>query len=325
MAEQSIRKPTLEDFVRQRAGDLAAAPLAVDEELLRRYRGEYQAIWGEEPLEGAGTASGFFEVELAFADLAAWRGWLDDNPWCLNPGYNETAVASIRNHGFEHPWQGRAMPADVSIDTANLRESLIFRGINSRCRAVLSLISKTGLGLDAGVYAPESVTPLAKALKAQFPHVVGSEYLPTLAERLRFPGTRHEDVQALSLKDGSLDLYVSCEVMEHIPSFGAAMREAARILRPGGFFIATFPFRIVDEETEFRAKLENGVLRHLAPPEYHGNPVDPQGSLVFQIPGWDVLPLARRCGFSRAEMVMISSRRQGILANLPVAVFRGIR
>ena len=33
---------------------------------------------------------------------------------------------------------------------------------------------------------------------------------------------------------------------------------------------------------------------------YHGDPVNPQrGSLVYQIPGWDLLNLARRAGHDR--------------------------
>lgn len=322
MTQPTPCKPTLEDFVRQHATGILTA---ITDELLGRHRAEYQSVWGDEPLQGAGTPSGFFEIERAFGDLASWRAWLDSNRWCLRREYIDAAVASIVRAGFEAPWQGTASSAEITVDPANLRESLVFRGLNSRCRAVVGLIAKAGLPADAAVYAPESVTPLAKLLKSRYPRFVGSEYLPTIAEKLRFPGTRHEDVQALSFDSGVLDLYVSCEVMEHIPLLGEALKEAARVLRPDGTFLATFPFRIVDEDTQIKARIEDGVVRHLMEPEYHGNPVDPRGSLVFQIPGWDILSLARQSGFSSAEMVMVSSRQTGVIAELPIAVFRATR
>jgi hypothetical protein len=60
-------------------------------------------------------------------------------------------------------------------------------------------------------------------------------------------------------------------------------------------------------------------------PEYHGNPLDPQGSLVFSIPGWDILDAARASGFAVAEMVAMSSRRYGIVAKTPILVMRATR
>ena len=36
------------------------------------------------------------------------------------------------------------------------------------------------------------------------------------------------------------------------------------------------------------------------PPEYHGNPVDPKGSLVFYEHGWDILDRCRKAGFADA-------------------------
>ena len=41
----------------------------------------------------------------------------------------------------------------------------------------------------------------------------------------------HQDVQALSFSDDSFDIYVSCEVLEHVPDMDRAISEAARILK----------------------------------------------------------------------------------------------
>ena len=57
-----------------------------------------------------------------------------------------------------------------------------------------------------------------------------------------------------------------------------------------------------------RARIEDGALVHVMEPEYHGNPIKPdEGSLVFQVPAWDVLNLSRDVGFSHAEIVFWSS------------------
>jgi ubiquinone/menaquinone biosynthesis C-methylase UbiE len=53
-------------------------------------------------------------------------------------------------------------------------------------------------------------------------------------ERLRF---RVEDATCLSFPDSSFDLVISQDVFHHIPDWGAAVREVARVLRPRGYFV----------------------------------------------------------------------------------------
>lgn len=54
------------------------------------------------------------------------------------------------------------------------------------------------------------------------------------SDRLRF---RVEDTTCLSFEDASFDLVVSHFVFHHIPDWEPAVREVARVLRPGGYFI----------------------------------------------------------------------------------------
>ena len=48
-----------------------------------------------------------------------------------------------------------------------------------------------------------------------------------------------------------------------------------------------------------------------------------EGSLVFKIPGWDVLDEAKRAGFSDAGFIYIASREYGIVSSdhLGVLIF----
>jgi SAM-dependent methyltransferase len=50
-----------------------------------------------------------------------------------------------------------------------------------------------------------------------------------------------EDVQALSWPDGSFDLVLTSETLEHVPDLDAALRETRRVLRPGGRHVLTVP------------------------------------------------------------------------------------
>jgi SAM-dependent methyltransferase len=88
--------------------------------------------------------------------------------------------------------------------------------------------------------------------------------------------------------------------MEHIPDPWQALRECARVLKPGGTLLATLPFHADKDCTVVRARLAGNAIEHLLPPQYHGNPVSSEGSLVFHDFGWDLLDQARAAGFSEA-------------------------
>ena len=54
-------------------------------------------------------------------------------------------------------------------------------------------------------------------------------------------GAARADALALPFAGGSFDHVVAAEVLEHIPADGAAMREIARVLRPGGTAAVSVP------------------------------------------------------------------------------------
>jgi hypothetical protein len=70
----------------------------------------------------------------------------------------------------------------------------------------------------------------------------------------------------------------------------AASREIARTLRPGGAHVFTIPLVRKNEPTRFCASLApDGTVVHLVePPEYHGNPISSEGSLVTVNWGYDI-------------------------------------
>lgn len=52
---------------------------------------------------------------------------------------------------------------------------------------------------------------------------------------------RVEDIQAIRAPDASFDTVISCETIEHVPDPALAVRELARVLKPGGRLFLTTP------------------------------------------------------------------------------------
>ncbi len=129
-------------------------------------------------------------------------------------------------------------------------------------------------------------------LKEQCAGYVPTQFMPDVALGASANGVRCESLEALTFADASFDLVVVQDVLEHLFQPDEAMREIARTLAPGGVALLTTP-TAHQIEMSFRAaeRAPDGSVRHLVPPEYHGNPIDPNGSLVTWHFGDDLIEL----------------------------------
>ena len=199
----------------------------------------------------------------------------------------------------------------------NWRERLVCPGcdMNNRQRLMARLIQQfaTGRTTAPTIYLMEQVTPIYEWVRSLYGSTVaGSEYLgPEYKGGERVHGIRHEDVMALSYADDSFDLIVSNDVMEHIPDPSRALSECFRVLKPGGEVLASIPFDPGTDTTAVRARLTDAGIEHVLPPQYHGNPLSFDGSLVFHDFGWDLLDLARAVGFAPAVCEVYSAEEFG--------------
>ena len=53
-----------------------------------------------------------------------------------------------------------------------------------------------------------------------------------------------QDACALTIPDSSFDVVISSECIEHVPHPEKALREMARVLKPGGFILVTTPNKV---------------------------------------------------------------------------------
>jgi SAM-dependent methyltransferase len=190
-------------------------------------------------------------------------------------------------------------------------------GLNNRIRASIHFLDELVADpASARIYATEQVTALFAQLRQRYPKAVGSEFCRdrTACGQTNAAGIRHEDVTALTFPPASFDVVLSFDVLEHVPDYHTALREMARVLRPGGTLLASFPFDTRKAHTEIRATVgPDGTVTHHLPPEYHGDPVDNAGCLCFQVFGWSVLDDLRAAGFADASAIFYWSADYGFL------------
>ncbi len=190
----------------------------------------------------------------------------------------------------------------------------------SRCRAVLRArrLARVVLGLcpagdpprPARSIAEWARTPEARSLRVaeinrieglhdalrSLPGFEASDYRDGVAPGSVADGVRSEDLTRLTFADGSFDLVLTSETLEHVPDLDAALREIRRVLVPGGRHVFTVPLLPGVAETFPRAAIgPDGVRIDLAPPIFH--PGGNVGYPVFTEFGADWPDLVRRAGF----------------------------
>lgn len=145
------------------------------------------------------------------------------------------------------------------------------------------------------IYSASSGDALHRILGADNPNFIASEYFPDVPVGSEKNGVLCQNLESLTFERDSFDLVVTEDVLEHVANAEKAFSEIHRVLKRGGYHIFTVPLSL-DSPTRERAILENGQVKHLLPPEYHGDPIRGE-ILAFRNFGYDIFASLAALGF----------------------------
>lgn len=127
-------------------------------------------------------------------------------------------------------------------------------------------------------------------------------------------GCRNENLEHQTFKKNMFDLVITQDVMEHVNNPDAVFKEVARTLKPGGVYLFTVPTYKERVEGERRSRyMPDGTIEHYSDPEYHGNPVSDEGSLVTFHYGYDLPELIYQWSGMQVEMSRFHDHHHGII------------
>ena len=110
------------------------------------------------------------------------------------------------------------------------------------------------------------------------------------------------------------DIFIALDVMEHVFDPKSAIQEIYRTLKPGGYALLTFPIlKSQVEPLKFRATLRESEIEFIENPQYHGNPIDENGSLVTIDYGYDIHQKFSEWARFNVEVVRFNRKDIGIL------------
>jgi SAM-dependent methyltransferase len=206
-----------------------------------------------------------------------------------------------------------------TVLTPNWREQLLCDGcgLNNRMRAVIHGFEQLFRpGLHSRVLLAEQVTGLYQWLHVRYSDLTGCEYLGDLVAlgQRDANNVRNEDLTRLTFDACEFDFVLAFDVFEHVPSFLEALRECYRVLKRGGHLFFSVPFRFDSAQNIVRAvRRPGGSIRHILPPEYHGDPLRREDCLAFYHFGWQLLNQLREAGFVNPCVQHYWSRKFGYL------------
>jgi SAM-dependent methyltransferase len=166
---------------------------------------------------------------------------------------------------------------------------------------------------DLAIHESSPCGPASNKISRECRHYVPTHYFADVKPGSYKNNYRSEDLEAQTFPDESFDIVITQDVIEHVFEPRKAFREIHRTLKPGGCHLFTVPW-VYWKETVTRAIREGSEIRHLLPPDYHGNPIDATGSLVVTEWGRDLCDfIYDACGMTTTVMRIID-RHKGIEA-----------
>jgi len=223
-------------------------------------------------------------------------------------------LGAIHQLGIIEPISGLHLPPEaVKISGLNYRESIEANKLISRHRAILlaieTFLSDGKIPSDPKIFLGEDKTPFANHLLRLIPNCTTTEFFSHTTDSAHSSANK-EDVCKLSHADTSYDLVVYNDVIGLAKSIEDSLGEVRRVLKPGGSFLATFPFAYGQEQA---------IMKPIPPAHTSGGQAKATtATLRHQIPGWSIVKQSRDAGFINVKIHYIASWKYGVLgAELP--------
>lgn len=161
---------------------------------------------------------------------------------------------------------------------------------------------------------------LVRYLRKNFSSLDVSEYFDGVRGGEFVGNVQCQDVTSLSYPNDSFDIFTCTEVFEHVANEAAGFKEIQRVLKGSGIFLFTVPLNNVEHTVE-RAVISGGTLKHLLPPNYHGDRLrGADNVLVFRDYGMDICERLLQAGFKKAIRCTPNKARFGF-KRLVIAAF----
>jgi SAM-dependent methyltransferase len=137
--------------------------------------------------------------------------------------------------------EAMALPRDYDIDPERFRlgarvTTRYLTGGESTYAHIVGMLGRAGAHLVADIGCGEGA--LAAASSSQQTRIIGIDASPTMLAACPGPRVR-ADARRLPFASGSFDAAVTVNMLYHLPDPAEVIREAYRVLRDGGQFIAT--------------------------------------------------------------------------------------
>jgi SAM-dependent methyltransferase len=182
-----------------------------------------------------------------------------------------------------------------------------------RFRAIIKVLNKHFPNWrEMSIHESSPDGPASEKIARECKHYIASQFFHDVPRGQVKDGQRSEDLEHLTFVDGTFDLTITQDVFEHVLRPEAAFAEIARTLKPSGAHVFTLPYW-APRPTLIRARPDSsGGIELLMEPDYHGNPLDPNGSLVVREWGTDLCDFIFRSSGITTTVINIFDSLLGI-------------
>ena len=152
--------------------------------------------------------------------------------------------------------------------------------------------------------------PTFKKFLSECQHYVPTQFFQGVPSGTIYHGYRCEDLAQQTFEDGSFDIVITQDVLEHLSDPVQSLKEICRTLKSGGVHVFTVPWYFW-KETKVRVRITNNDVEYLEEPQYHHNPVDDNGALVITEWGRDLIDTIYAVSGMSTTVMHIHDKRIG--------------